>query len=111
MDAFAKAGFDNNNELMKILSDVSPNNSENINEDLIFEDDGIVNLREGIRLSMHWENKIKELESQVDVTLNHEWFFRMSCLVLDVLLTPETCWSKILDPHPSCCIKKIVGQA
>ncbi|TKW12337.1 hypothetical protein SEVIR_5G029600v4 [Setaria viridis] len=67
MNAFAKAGVDNVNELMKIMSDVSPKNSENINEDLIFEDDGNANLREGIRvLSAHWENKIKELESQLD---------------------------------------------
>jgi hypothetical protein len=107
MDAFAKPGFDNDNELMKIMSDVSPKNSENIKEDLFCEDHGIANLREGIRLlSIHWENKIKKLESQVDVTLNHEWFFRMSCLVLDVLLTPRTCWSQIVGPAPLLLHKK-----
>ncbi|OEL25667.1 hypothetical protein BAE44_0013313, partial [Dichanthelium oligosanthes] len=67
MDAFVKAGFDNVNELMKIMPNVSPKNIENITDDLIFEDDGIANLREGIWvLSTHWENKIKELESQLD---------------------------------------------
>ncbi|XP_062208929.1 nuclear envelope-associated protein 2-like isoform X2 [Phragmites australis] len=65
-DAFAKSGFDNDNELLKIMSDVSPN-SENIDKDLILEDDGIAKLRVGIMvLSAHWTNKSKELESQLD---------------------------------------------
>lgn len=66
-DAFAKAGFDNVNEILKIHSDVLSKNSENIDQDLIFEDDGVAKLREDIRvLSAHWENRSKELESQVD---------------------------------------------
>ncbi|CAD6238765.1 unnamed protein product [Miscanthus lutarioriparius] len=35
-------------------------------QDLIFEDDGVAKLRKGIRvLSAHWENRSKELESQL----------------------------------------------
>ena len=67
-DAFAKAGFDNVNEILRTHSDVPSKNSENINQDLVFEDDGVAKLRQGIRvLSAHWENRSKELESQVDL--------------------------------------------
>lgn len=67
-DAFAKAGFDNVDEILKIHSDVPSKNSENIDQDLVLEDDGVAKLRQGIRvLSAHWENRSKELESQVDL--------------------------------------------
>lgn len=67
MDEFDKVGFDNVNEILKILSDVSSKNSENINH-LIFDDDGMAKLRDGIRvLSAHRQNRSKELESQVDL--------------------------------------------
>ncbi|RLN30122.1 hypothetical protein C2845_PM05G11720 [Panicum miliaceum] len=58
MDAVAKAGSksDEDKELLKILSDVSPRN-----------DTEIARLREEIRiLSAHWTNKTKELESQLE---------------------------------------------
>jgi hypothetical protein len=43
-------------------------NSENIDEDLIFQDDGVAKPGEDIRaLSAHWVNRSKELESQVDL--------------------------------------------
>ncbi|CAD6231749.1 unnamed protein product [Miscanthus lutarioriparius] len=65
-DAFAKDGSDNVNEILRTHSDVPSKNSENINQDLVFEDDGVAKLRQGIRvLSAHWENRSKELESQL----------------------------------------------
>jgi chromosome segregation ATPase len=68
MDAVSKAGSKKDNELLKILSDVSPRNVENINKHLNAEDTGIVRLRDEIRiLSAHWTNKTKELESQVSL--------------------------------------------
>jgi chromosome segregation ATPase len=68
MDAVAKAGSrsDKDNELLKILSDVSPRNVQNLNNLLNAKDTEIARLREEIRiLSAHWTNKTKELESQV----------------------------------------------
>ena len=54
------------NELLKILSDVSPRNVKNLNNLLNAKDTEIARLREEIRiLSAHWTNKTKELESQV----------------------------------------------
>ncbi|OQU77355.1 hypothetical protein SORBI_3009G033800 [Sorghum bicolor] len=67
MDAVAKAGSrsDKDNELLKILSDVSPRNVQNLNNLLNAKDTEIARLREEIRiLSAHWTNKTKELESQ-----------------------------------------------
>jgi len=68
MDAVAKAGSksEKDNELLKILSDVSPRNVQNLNNLLNAKDTEIARLREEIRiLSAHWTNKTKELESQV----------------------------------------------
>jgi uncharacterized coiled-coil protein SlyX len=68
MDAIAKAGSrsDKDNELLKILSDVSPRNVQNLNSLLNAKNTEIARLREEIRiLSAHWTNKTKELESQV----------------------------------------------
>jgi chromosome segregation ATPase len=68
MDAVAKAGSksDKDNELLKILSHVSPRNVQNLNNLLNAKDTEIARLREEIRiLSAHWTNKTKELESQV----------------------------------------------
>jgi hypothetical protein len=67
-DAFAKAGFHIVNEILNIHSDVPSKNSENIDQDLVLEDDGVAKLRQRITvLSAHWENRSKELESQVDL--------------------------------------------
>ncbi|WVZ96160.1 hypothetical protein U9M48_041831 [Paspalum notatum var. saurae] len=69
MDAVAKAGSksDKDNELLKILSDVSPRNVQNLNNILNAKDTEIARLREEIRiLSAHWTNKTKELESQLE---------------------------------------------
>ncbi|EES00611.2 hypothetical protein BDA96_03G146400 [Sorghum bicolor] len=66
-DAFAKAGFHIVNEILNIHSDVPSKNSENIDQDLVLEDDGVAKLRQRITvLSAHWENRSKELESQLD---------------------------------------------
>jgi predicted nucleic acid-binding Zn-ribbon protein len=66
MDAVSKAGSKKDNELLKILSDVSPRNVENISKHLNAKDTEIARLRDEIRiLSAHWTNKTKELESQV----------------------------------------------
>lgn len=69
MDAIAKAGSrsDKDNELLKILSDVSPRNVQNLNSLLNAKNTEIARLREEIRiLSAHWTNKTKELESQLE---------------------------------------------
>lgn len=69
MDAVAKAGSksDKDNELLKVLSDVSPRNVQNLNNLLNAKDTEIARLREEIRiLSAHWTNKTKELESQLE---------------------------------------------
>ncbi|AQK41976.1 hypothetical protein ZEAMMB73_Zm00001d024756 [Zea mays] len=69
MDAVAKAGSrsDKDNELLKILSDVSPRNVQNLNNLLNAKDTEIARLREEIRiLSAHWTNKTKELESHLE---------------------------------------------
>ncbi|CAN6326614.1 unnamed protein product [Urochloa humidicola] len=69
MDAVAKAGSksDKDNELLKILSDVSPRNVQNLNNLLNAKDTEIARLREEIRiLSAHWTNKTEELESQLE---------------------------------------------
>jgi chromosome segregation ATPase len=68
MDAVAKAGSKSSkdNELLKILSDVSPKNVQNLNNLLNVKATEIARLREEIRiLSAHWMKKTKELESQV----------------------------------------------
>lgn len=67
MDAVAKAGSNKDTELLKILSDVSPRNIENINKRLNAKDAEIARLRDEIRiLSAHWTKKTKELESQLE---------------------------------------------
>ncbi|KAK1692575.1 hypothetical protein QYE76_009272 [Lolium multiflorum] len=67
MDAVSKAGSKKDNELLKILSDVSPRNVENISKHLNAKDTEIARLRDEIRiLSAHWTNKTKELESQLE---------------------------------------------
>ncbi|XP_006654020.1 nuclear envelope-associated protein 2-like [Oryza brachyantha] len=67
MDAVAKAGSNKDNELLKILSDVSPRNIDNLNKLLNAKDVEIARLRDEIRiLSAHWTNKTKELESQLE---------------------------------------------
>ncbi|KAL6865344.1 hypothetical protein ACP4OV_016495 [Aristida adscensionis] len=67
MDAVAKAGSNKDNELLKILADVSPRNVQNLNNLLTAKDTEIARLREEIRiLSAHWTNKTKELESQLE---------------------------------------------
>lgn len=58
MDAVAKAGSNKDTELLKILSDVSPRNIENINKRLNAKDAEIARLRDEIRiLSAHWTKK------------------------------------------------------
>lgn len=67
MVAVAKAGSNKDNELLKVLSDVSPRNFENISKHLNAKDTEIARLREEIRiLSAHWTNKTKELELQLE---------------------------------------------
>ncbi|KQK07678.1 nuclear envelope-associated protein 2 [Brachypodium distachyon] len=67
MDTVVKAGSNKDNELLKILSDVSPRNIENISKHLNAKDAEIARLRDEIRiLSAHWTNKTKELESQLE---------------------------------------------
>lgn len=67
MDAVAKVGSNKDNELLKILSDVSPRNIDNLNKLLNAKDAEIARLRDEIRiLSAHWTNKTKELESQLE---------------------------------------------
>lgn len=66
MGAVSRAGSSKDNELLKVLSDVSPRNIENISKHLNSKDTEIARLRDEIRiLSAHWTNKTKELESQV----------------------------------------------
>jgi hypothetical protein len=81
MDAVAKAGSksDKDNELLKILSDVSPRNVQNLNNLLNAKDTEIARLREEIRiLSAHWTNKSKDLESQVhSIPFTHKNAFRI----------------------------------
>ncbi|EMS68086.1 hypothetical protein TRIUR3_19439 [Triticum urartu] len=65
MGAVSRAGSSKDNELLKVLSDVSPRNIENIGKHLNTKDTEIARLRDEIRiLSAHWTNKTKELESQ-----------------------------------------------
>ncbi|EEC78475.1 hypothetical protein OsI_18362 [Oryza sativa Indica Group] len=67
MDAVAKVGSNKDNELLKILSDVSPRNIDNLNKLLNAKDAEIARLRDEIRiLSAHWTNKTKELETQLE---------------------------------------------
>lgn len=67
MEAVSKAGSNKDNELLKVLSDVSPRNVENISKHLNAKDTEIARLRDEIRiLSAHWTNKTKELESQLE---------------------------------------------
>ncbi|XP_062181698.1 nuclear envelope-associated protein 2-like [Phragmites australis] len=67
MDTVAKAGSNKDNELLKILADVSPRNVQNLNNLLTAKDTEIARLRDEIRiLSAHWTNKTKELESQLE---------------------------------------------
>lgn len=67
MDAVSRAGSNKDNELLKVLSDVSPRNIENISKHLNTKDTEIARLRDEIRiLSAHWTNKTKELESQLE---------------------------------------------
>ncbi|XBJ22714.1 hypothetical protein VPH35_001054 [Triticum aestivum] len=67
MGAVSRAGSSKDNELLKVLSDVSPRNIENIGKHLNTKDTEIARLRDEIRiLSAHWTNKTKELESQLE---------------------------------------------
>uniref|UniRef100_N1R138 Uncharacterized protein n=1 Tax=Aegilops tauschii TaxID=37682 RepID=N1R138_AEGTA len=67
MGAVSRAGSSKDNELLKVLSDVSPRNIENISKHLNTKDTEIARLRDEIRiLSAHWTNKTKELESQLE---------------------------------------------
>jgi chromosome segregation ATPase len=85
MDAVAKVGSNKDNELLKILSDVSPRNIDNLNKLLNAKDAEIARLRDEIRiLSAHWTNKTKELESQVYGSLsfihrNAEYYYKETC--------------------------------
>ncbi|KAF3340486.1 eukaryotic translation initiation factor 3 subunit A-like protein [Carex littledalei] len=54
-------------ELRRVLEDVSSKNIENLNRHMSAKDDEIARLRDEIRiLSVHWINKTKELESQLE---------------------------------------------
>lgn len=85
MDAVAKVGSNKDNELLKILSDVSPRNIDNLNKLLNAKDAEIARLRDEIRiLSAHWTNKTKELETQVYGSLsfihrNVEYYYKETC--------------------------------
>ncbi|KAE8798362.1 tropomyosin-like [Hordeum vulgare] len=67
MGAVSRAGSSKDDELLKVLSDVSPRNIENISKHLNTKDTEIARLRDEIRiLTVHWTNKTKELESQLE---------------------------------------------
>ncbi|KAJ0978692.1 hypothetical protein J5N97_014166 [Dioscorea zingiberensis] len=66
MHAIAESGATKDCELMKILDEVSPKNIENMKKHLNSKDEEITRLRDEIRLSAHWKQKTKELESQIE---------------------------------------------
>ncbi|KAG6701166.1 hypothetical protein I3842_08G152100 [Carya illinoinensis] len=67
MQTVAKAGASKDCELRKLLNEVSPKNFEKINKLLIVKDEEIAKLKDEIKImSAHWENKTKELESQLE---------------------------------------------
>ncbi|KAG8067085.1 hypothetical protein GUJ93_ZPchr0005g15039 [Zizania palustris] len=87
MDAVAKVGSDKDNELLKILSDVSPRNIENLNKLLNTKDAEIARLRDEIKiLSAHWTNKTKELESQLEKQRRTDQELKKRILKLDFCL-------------------------
>ncbi|KAG9138719.1 hypothetical protein Leryth_021028 [Lithospermum erythrorhizon] len=67
MQAVAKAGFNKDSELRKLLDEVSPRNIEMMNKLLSSKDEEMCKLRDEITImSAHWKFKIKELESQLE---------------------------------------------
>ncbi|KAL5202934.1 hypothetical protein ABZP36_013886 [Zizania latifolia] len=87
MDAVAKVGSNKDNELLKILSDVSPRNIENLNKLLNTKDAEIARLRDEIKiLSAHWTNKTKELESQLEKQRRTDQELKKRILKLDFCL-------------------------
>jgi hypothetical protein len=91
-DAFARVAFDNVNEFWRSILMSDRRNSENIDEDLIFQDDGVAKPGEDIRaLSAHWVNRSKELESQVDLE-SRMLLQNVSLLVWNISVISKLCW-------------------
>lgn len=74
MQAVARAGLSKDNELRRILDEVSPKNVDKINKLLVVKDEEISKLKDEIRIvTADWKMKTKELESQVlfPILLSH----------------------------------------
>ncbi|CAM8942609.1 unnamed protein product [Rhodiola kirilowii] len=67
MQAISTAGINKDSELLRLLEEISPKNSENLNRLLALKDDEIAELKDEIRImSTHWKLKTKELELQIE---------------------------------------------
>ncbi|KAG9130645.1 hypothetical protein Leryth_011902 [Lithospermum erythrorhizon] len=87
MHALGKSRTKKDGELRKIIDEVSPISSDDINKLLSSKDEEISKLRDEIRImSAHWKLKTKELESQIENHRRADQELKKKVLKLDFCL-------------------------